>query len=166
MNTSNPVTAVESCCICTEDLVSASLPYTLDCKHVMCYMCVEALPRTGNRSCPLCRAPLDVNKIKYPKISENALEGLPCPEWSYKSKKNPEYWFFTPKDAKHVEEGYEAWKSGGSSVYVFSIKGHLITIDYANMIQTSSNGTIREIKRVKDAEQDIPISGIAGLRLM
>jgi hypothetical protein len=45
-------------------------------------------------------------------------------------------------------------------------KGHLITIDYANMIQTSSNGTIREIKRVKDAEQDIPISGIAGLRLM
>lgn len=165
MEKDNNVKMVESCCICMEDLLPDSLPFSLDCNHILCYMCAHDLIRTNNILCPLCRSPIDKNKIKYPKIDEKAIEGLPCPEWSYKTRRSNEYWFFTPKDAKEVEKGYETWKKGGSSTYSFQIKGITITIDYVNMLQTSSNGTIREIKRVKDSEEDIPITGIAGLRL-
>jgi len=133
-----------------------TLPYTLDCGHTFCYLCLKQMMLSGcTQRCPVCRRDIDEEMVEKA-VSNTTIptEGL---VWLYETRDGRGWWFYDKETSDTMEK---AWNDGNN--VEIRILGMSCEIDFEEMVQTSSNNT-RNIIRVDDVDKG-KIKGIAGVR--
>lgn len=157
----------DSCSICLD---IPTLPVTLPCKHVYCYMCIKQVSQTSE-SCPMCRAYIPDYVYEGIKVSENDIRlNEVRGKWMY-SGRNHGWWYFSPDIDDMIEHEWSKYNeelSNGShsnhSTFSISILGMQYTIDFINMTQTSLLHNVRKIKREENASETV--KGISGIQIV
>lgn len=100
------------CPICYDNMLQ---PIKLSCKHIFCYLCVKGAYKE-NKSCPMCRSPIDKSIINKPKIDtttkikfskeEKSFQNKKI-EWFYESDRDKNCWWrFDIKTSMEIEQHY------------------------------------------------------------
>jgi hypothetical protein len=94
----------KKCFVCRGDAI---LPYTTECSHTFCYLCLKSAYELS-QACPECGAGLSSG------VYEHAAMQTPNPVktsgsvWLYGGR-NDGWWEYDPVSQKRLEEGYEAY---------------------------------------------------------
>ncbi len=149
----------ESKDVCGVCLDVCKLPYTLECNHTFCYMCIKYSLSACNECCPLCRAIIPeeiMNKAIF--TEESTSDVIRNIVWQYQSKRPGQWWYYSQELNDELEND---WKSG-NDVSELTIFGKIYEIDFGTMIQMSPDGNIRKIRRL-DGAYLTGAKGISGL---
>lgn len=164
--------SVEDCPICGEEIL---LPYTLECKHRFCYLCIKRAYE-DKRSCPYCRADIRADIAKSAHIVHTPKEekSQETYMWLYAGA-NCGFWQYTSRHSEEIEKGYQEYcnKSGSTTINIY-IMNRLYTIDFEKNQQLYTDSIIgritrRTVRRVMSNRDGTPvdttilIKGIAGL---
>lgn len=177
----------EDCPICGDEI---SLPFTLECKHRFCYLCIKRAYE-DKQACPYCRASISIDIANSARIASSARDTLVKRTtgeneanhvWVYAGA-NCGFWQYSPRHSEEIEAGYQNYliSSGPVTIPIY-IMNRLYTIDFGRMLQlytAPSNGpsgipsTTRTIRRAirrvaagpdgTPVDASIMIKGIAGL---
>lgn len=177
---------MSQCSIC---LKKVTLPHTLECKHIFCFICIKFSTLSNGSRCPMCRNEYDKHILDDVIIEDedNDIKELDI-KWYYAGR-NDGYWQYDNVTTELLEESYQEWtknNSNSSDLNYFPIYGTsedsllehgLIPVavgdinnfyyNFEEMYQYNHrNGAIRNIVRYgKDDNIDIIIKGIAGVKI-
>lgn len=162
------------CPICLDNL---DFPFTLDCNHSFCYLCIknQILYSNKNNTCPLCRTELtnnDIYKIfDFKKIKENykiKSESYKTSDiiWGYSNKDNSAIWQYSFENSHDIEQAWQYYlKSDHKNLFILNIACVDYIIDFISMIQINlKTDKIRNISRIdKTKNNNLKIIGISGI---
>lgn len=159
----------EECPICRE---SITLPFTLECKHTFCYLCIKRASQE-NRRCPLCRRRITYDLEIQGRITPQDEPRVQHYTWVYAGA-NVGFWQFDPRSDEEIERAYQKFvrKEPNSESLDIYIMNRLYTIDFEREQQIHRRGATivrRKIQRIeydgegKPINPTINIKGIAGL---
>jgi len=154
------------CCICFSPM---KLPYTLDCNHTFCYLCIKQSLFSGNKGCPLCRKKISDNLV------ENAVSSLQVSSlqeinssWLYISRSGDGWWYYDEETSDYIENKWIEYQKNreNDGIIEINILGMKCTVDFDLMIQKSVNNHKVHARKIirKDKVNPDKIKGIAGVQ--
>lgn len=160
INISTNLPLGNECSICLD---SPNLPFTLECNHTFCYLCIKRAYISSNKLCPLCRHPIPREIYEHAKLQKELHHSNNTIKWLYKGRQSG-WWEYDNITSELIEDAYNSNKQ----LILVNILGSPYIIDLRKwkQILTITPFTERQIKRV-DTSNELAknIKGIAGLKM-